>query len=209
MFFKCLAVRGATEADAEINLRLYADAIDDLPIAEVSEVLRDFRTGRLGDGKWAPKPGEIRIAVQERQRAGQESDYAYRMRKLAEDQVRELERQSQPYVPRYPDQIPFYHSPEERAARAAAAASSGSQHRERTPAEKASVQRMVDEFKNGLAKQDRAKSSWPPPSLGEVGAEAVPKIIAALETRMSGPVEISSELSELLAVPHAGYERQP
>ncbi len=171
--------------------------------------IRDYRLGNLGDGKWAPRPGEIRKAVKDRQRAGQESDYAYRMRKLAEDQVRELDRQSQPYVPRYPDQIPFYHSPEERAARAAAAASSGSQHRERTPAEKASVQRMVDEFKNGLAKQERAKSSWPPPSLGEVGAEAVPKIIAALETRMSGPVEISSELSELLAVPYAGYERQP
>ncbi len=64
--FKCLAIKGATPADAEANFRLYADALADLPRAETSAAIREFRIGVIGDGTWCPKPGQIRQAVVEK-----------------------------------------------------------------------------------------------------------------------------------------------
>lgn len=61
--FKSLGLREGDEGEATVRYRLYADALRDLPMEELSPVMRAFRIGDLGDGKWAPKPAEIRQAV--------------------------------------------------------------------------------------------------------------------------------------------------
>lgn len=43
--------------------RMYADAVAGLPSGYAIRAMRRFRVGSLGDGKWCPKPGELRQAI--------------------------------------------------------------------------------------------------------------------------------------------------
>lgn len=54
----------ATKADAELNI--YVADLADLPFFALSEACKAFRQGIVGDGKWVPKPGEIRIEAAKR-----------------------------------------------------------------------------------------------------------------------------------------------
>lgn len=63
MLFKSLAIKGATPGDSELNFRLYGEALAGLPFDRLQKVLRRYRVGSLGDGKWCPRPAEIHQEV--------------------------------------------------------------------------------------------------------------------------------------------------
>jgi hypothetical protein len=54
-----MALRNASEAEASALMAVYAADLAELPPFALAEACRAYRRGTLGDGKWAPTPGEI------------------------------------------------------------------------------------------------------------------------------------------------------
>ncbi len=76
--------RSGSVVDAKAVTRIYADDLADLPPAEVREAIRGFRRGELGDLRWAPTVGEIRMAVLRRlgqapEQLAEKAEFASRM----------------------------------------------------------------------------------------------------------------------------------
>jgi hypothetical protein len=54
-----MALRNASETEASALMAVYAADLAELPPFALAEACRAYRRGTLGDGKWAPTPGEI------------------------------------------------------------------------------------------------------------------------------------------------------
>lgn len=94
--FVGLAMPADAAENPAMTKRLYADALSGLPPADAIPVLRLFRIGDLGDGKWCPKPGEIRQAILER--IGRRA-VAERQERAIADQVAARSEQRGPQTP--------------------------------------------------------------------------------------------------------------
>lgn len=82
--------RAASGLDAAAMLRIYEDDLRGLPVGKLREAIRDFRTGKLGSGRFAPTAAEIAMAVRERMAAA--ADHAERLARqarLEEETLRE------------------------------------------------------------------------------------------------------------------------
>ena len=66
--------RTGNAMDASLAAQVYADTLGNFPAAEVNATLRRFRLGELGDGKWAPTPAEVRLAIVEERREARERE---------------------------------------------------------------------------------------------------------------------------------------
>jgi hypothetical protein len=55
-----MAARQGDETDRRAKLEVYASDLAGVPSAALSQACRDYRTGVVGDGKWAPTSGELR-----------------------------------------------------------------------------------------------------------------------------------------------------
>lgn len=67
--FTVMQSRSAGSSDIAVRLKIYLQDLIDIPRDALLNTVRRFRRGELGDGKWAPMPGEIRRAIQEEQAA--------------------------------------------------------------------------------------------------------------------------------------------
>ena len=56
--------RAESQNDAKIVLRLFVEDLGDLPRFAIEAACKDFRTGRAGDGHWAPSAAEIRTQAE-------------------------------------------------------------------------------------------------------------------------------------------------
>ena len=63
--FSTMPSRSGSAFDLKAVMRFYGDALSGLDHADVIEIMRKFRLGKLGDGKWAPTPAEVRRAVED------------------------------------------------------------------------------------------------------------------------------------------------
>ena len=57
--FAVMAVKGMGDGEADAMMGVYVSDLADLPYFALSGACKQFRTGELGDGRWAPTPGEI------------------------------------------------------------------------------------------------------------------------------------------------------
>ncbi len=62
--FAVMSVKGMGDGEADAMMAVYVSDLSELPYFALSEACKAFRRGRLGDGKWAPTPGEIYQAAQ-------------------------------------------------------------------------------------------------------------------------------------------------
>lgn len=62
--FGVMASRGGDEIDLRARLEIYVADLASLPMFALRAAFHAYRTGRLGDGKWLPTPGELRIAAE-------------------------------------------------------------------------------------------------------------------------------------------------
>lgn len=66
--FDVMKIRSADEKTLEERIEIYAGDLASLPAFALSKACADYRQGVVGDGDWAPTPGEIRkrgIAIME------------------------------------------------------------------------------------------------------------------------------------------------
>jgi hypothetical protein len=56
-----MASRATATAESGLRMAIYTADLSDLPSEALSKACADFRRGRVGDGKWLPAPGEIRV----------------------------------------------------------------------------------------------------------------------------------------------------
>lgn len=63
----CLEMAAEMKTDPAMTRSIFADAIKaaKAPPEYALKVLRRYRVGSLGDGKWCPKPGEVHMAIVE------------------------------------------------------------------------------------------------------------------------------------------------
>ena len=57
--FAVMSVKGMGDDEADAMMAVYVSDLADLPYFALSGACRQYRRGQLGDGKWAPTPGEI------------------------------------------------------------------------------------------------------------------------------------------------------
>lgn len=55
--------RTASAQDAKTIIKIYAADLAEYPASAAIEMIRMFRRGKKGDGKWMPTPGEIAKAI--------------------------------------------------------------------------------------------------------------------------------------------------
>ena len=66
ILFDVMAHKDASGESADRITAAYVEALMDLPYFSLVEACTAFLKGAVGDGQWAPKPGEIRIEAQKR-----------------------------------------------------------------------------------------------------------------------------------------------
>ncbi len=57
--FAVMAVKGMGDGEADAMMAVYVADLSDLPYFALAGACKRFRKGEIGDGKWAPTPGEI------------------------------------------------------------------------------------------------------------------------------------------------------
>ena len=58
--------RAGSSFDMKATLRIYEEDLRELPVEMVREAIRDFRQGKLGNGRFCPTAAEIGMAVREK-----------------------------------------------------------------------------------------------------------------------------------------------
>ncbi len=62
--FAVMSIKGMGDGEADAMMAVYISDLSDLPYFALAGACKQFRKGQLGDGKWAPTPGEIYQAAQ-------------------------------------------------------------------------------------------------------------------------------------------------